>query len=413
MTERRLRVGVAGLGRAFTLMLPTLAADPRVELVAAADPRTDARQRFAADFGARTYPSADELCADPAVEVVYIATPHQDHADHVAQAASRGKHVLVEKPMAITLDECRTMIDAAERAGTVLVVGHSHSFDRPILRTREIIASGAVGGVRMITAQYYTDFLYRPRRPEELVTERGGGVVFSQGAHQVDIVRLLGGGAVRSVRALTGAWDSARPTEGAYAALLTFDDGVIASLTYSGYAHFDGDEFCGGISELGAPKEASTYGAARTALRQVATAAEEAALKSARNYGGAVYSMQSGSASADRNHPVAGAPWHEHFGCVLVSCEHADLRPLPTGVMVYGDTGVRLEPLPKPDVPRAEVIDELYGAVVRGQHPLHGGRWAMATLAVCLAILQSAQERRDVALVHQRDVRSDEPWARD
>src|SRR5258708_38763686 len=107
MAERRLRVGVAGLGRAFTLMLPTLAADPRVELVAAADPRTDARRRVAADFGARTYPAVGELCADPNVEVVYIATPHQDHAAHVAQAASRGKHVVLEQPLAIRLAERR------------------------------------------------------------------------------------------------------------------------------------------------------------------------------------------------------------------------------------------------------------------------------------------------------------------
>src|SRR6266581_6200940 len=303
MTERRLRVGVAGLGRAFTVMLPTLAADPRVELVAAADPRTDARQRFTADFGARTYPSLDELCADSDVEVVYIATPHQDHAVHVARAASRGKHVLVEKPMAITLDECRTMIDAAERAGTVLIVGHSHSFDRPILRTREIIASGAVGEVRMIAAQYYTDFLYRPRRPEELVTGRGGGVVFSQGAHQVDIVRLLGGGRVGSVRALTGAWDPARPTEGAYAALLTFADGAFASLVYSGYAHFDADEFCGGIGELGKTKNASAYGAARRNLERATNAVEEAALKQARNYGGGEYRPPGAIATT--------APWHE------------------------------------------------------------------------------------------------------
>ena len=117
------------------------------------------------------------------------------------------------------------MIEATERAGVRLIVGHSHSFDRPILRAREIIAGGALGKVRMIQAQYYTDFLYRPRRPEELVTAQGGGVVFSQGAHQVDIVRLLGGGRVRSVRALTGAWDAARPTEGAYAALLTLRGG--------------------------------------------------------------------------------------------------------------------------------------------------------------------------------------------
>ena len=166
-------------------------------------------------------------------------------------AAAGGKHVLVEKPMAITLDECRRMIDAVERANVRLIVGHSHSFDAPILRAREIIAGGTLGAVRMINAQYYTDFMYRPRRPEELVTAQGGGAVFNQAAHQVDIVRLLGGGLVRSVRAQTGAWDPARPTEGAYAALLVFDDGSYASLAYSGYGHFDGDELCGGVGELG------------------------------------------------------------------------------------------------------------------------------------------------------------------
>ncbi len=139
MSERRLRVGVAGLGRAFTLMLPTLRADPRVELIAGADPRPEAAQRFAADVGGRAYDSVAELCADPSVEVVYIATPHQHHAAHAQMAAARGKHVLVEKPMALTLDECRRMIDAAARANVHLIVGHSHSFDRPILRTREII----------------------------------------------------------------------------------------------------------------------------------------------------------------------------------------------------------------------------------------------------------------------------------
>ena len=77
-----------------------------------------------------------------------------------------------------------------------LVVGHSHSFDAPILRTRELIASGDFGAVRMINAFNYTDFLYRPRRPEELDTAHGGGAVFNQAAHQVDIVRLLGGGRV-------------------------------------------------------------------------------------------------------------------------------------------------------------------------------------------------------------------------
>ena len=177
----------------------------------------------------------------------------------------------------------------------------------------------------MITALNFTDFLYRPRRPEELDTARGGGVVFSQAAHQVDVVRLLAGGHVRSVRATTGAWDPARPTEGAYSALLTFADGAFASLTYSGYAHFDSDEFCGWIGELGHRKDPARYGAARALTGRPLPREEEAALKIARSYG-ATHERRS-------HRPDA----HNHFGLVVVSCDHADLRPLPNGVSIYGD----------------------------------------------------------------------------
>ena len=393
MSAGRLRLGVAGLGRAFTMMLPTFVADARIELVAAADPRPEATRRFAAEFGARTYDDFAALCADPGVDAIYIATPHQHHAAQAIAAAAHGKHLLVEKPMALSLSECRQMIEAARKATVRLIVGHSHSFDRPIQRTREIIASGAVGAVRMITALYYTDFLYRPRRPEELDTARGGGVLFNQGAHQVDVVRLLGGGEVRSVRAQTGAWDAARPTEGAYAALLTFADGAFATLTYSGYGHFDGDALCGGVTETGAPGKPDGYGSARRSLALIADAAAEAAAKNARNYGGAGYA---GGDVARLRHP--------HFGLVIVSCERADLRPLPDGVMIYGDAEARLDPLPPPDVARAEVVDELHAAVVEGKAPLHDGAWAMATLEVCLAMLQSARDQREVTLQHQAPV---------
>ena len=104
--DRKLCIGVAGLGRAFAVMLPTFTADPRVKLVAAADTRAEARQRFAEEFSASGYATVDELCADPAVDVIYVATPHQYHAQHALLAAQHGKHLLVEKPMALTLEEC-------------------------------------------------------------------------------------------------------------------------------------------------------------------------------------------------------------------------------------------------------------------------------------------------------------------
>lgn len=385
-SERRVRLGVAGLGRAFSVMLPTFTGDPRVALVAAADTRPEARQRFAADFAANTYASIEELCADPAVEALYVATPHECHAQHATLAAQHGKHLLIEKPMALTLEECATITDAARRSGVHVVVGHSHSFDAPVQSLRALIDSGDFGRVRMINAINYTDYLYRPRRLEELDTARGGGAVFNQAAHQVDIVRLIGGGQVASVRAAVGSWDAGRPTEGAYAVLLTFDNGAFASLTYNGYGHFDSDEFEGWVGEMGQKK--TPY--AGPSRRRFSTPQDELAFKNARNYGGAEFRPPDGNASA-----------HQHFGTVLVSCERADLRALPNGIMIYQNGSARLDALPPPRSPRAEVIDELYQAVVNGKTPLHDSTWAMATVEVLLAMLRSAREGSDVRLSHQ------------
>lgn len=389
MTERSLKLGVAGLGRAFVLMQPAFA-HPKIELLGAADPREDARARFAVEFGGRTYASVEALCADHDVDAVYVATPHEFHAQNAITAAQHGKHVLVEKPMALSLDECQAMIEAAQKAGVHLVVGHSHSFDAPIARTRELITGGTFGALRMITALQFTDFLYRPRRPEELEPAKGGGVLFNQAPHHVEIVRLLGGGMVESVRALTGAWDSERPVEGAYSALLTFTNGTFATLTYSGYAHFDSDEFAGWIAESGFAKEPDDYGAARALLRGAKTPAEERALKNARNYGG-----------AENPASPLGSRFHQHFGLVIASCDHADLRPGPKGVAIYGDQMRSFEPVPVPQVPRSEVIDEFHAAIFDGKPPLHSGEWSLATMEVCLAMLQSARKGCEIRLRHQ------------
>ena len=165
--------------------------------------------------------------------------------------------------MAIAIADALRMIEAFKDAATHLIVGPCHSFDAPVLKARKMIESGELGRLRMLHALNCTDFLYRPRRPEELRTADGGGVVFSQGVHQIDIARLLCGRVATNVTARTGAWDPARPTEGAYTALLSFDDGVFASLTYSGYGRFDSDQWQGWIGELGYAKDPGDYGRAR------------------------------------------------------------------------------------------------------------------------------------------------------
>jgi phthalate 4,5-cis-dihydrodiol dehydrogenase len=377
-----LKIGVIGLGRGFALMAPTFRADSRCRLVAAADPRPEARARFAAEFGARVYADGETLCADPDVEVVYVASPHQHHAAHAIAAARAGKHVLVEKPMALDVAECAAMIAAARAAGRELLVGPSHGYDVPVARAAELIAAGRYGAVRLVTALDYTDFLYRPRRPEELNAALGGGVVLSQAAHQVDVVRRLVGAPVVSVRAHVGAWDPARPADGAYTAFLMFDGGAAGALSYSGYGHFDSDEWMGWIGETGRPKDSSVRGAAR---RQLSQAASEADLKAERAYG---------TAAAE----LPPAEHHEHFGPVIISCEHADLRPTADGVIIHGDLETTFEPTLAPTVPRVGVVDELWGAVVEGRPAVHSGDWGLANLEVCRAILRSSAEGREIDL---------------
>ena len=369
---RKLKLGVVGLGRAFALTAPTLAHDQRVELVAAADPRPEAVEKAAKEFGAKGFLSFDELLNGDA-EAIYIATPHRFHAEQAIAAAAAGKHVLVEKPMALSLKECRAMADAAKKHRVHVIVGPSHSFDLPIRKTRELIAR--YGPLRMIMAINFTDFLYRPRLPEEL-----DHALLNQSAHHVDIVRLLAGAPLQSVRAHAVAWDRA---QGAYSALLAFEKSF-ATLVYSGNAHFDSDEFTGWIGELGQQKDLSRYGMARKRLSEK----EESLLKAARNYGGPEFAPSE-------------ARFHEHFGPIVVSCDKADLRPLPTGVMIYADSEQRLEPLPLTDAPRAGVIDELYDAVVNGKAPLHDAAWGLATTEACLAILESAKSGKEIPLKHQ------------
>ena len=376
MTSEPIRLGIVGLGRAFVLMLPAFRSDPRFRLVAAAEPRADSCAAFEAEFGGKTFRDVDALCADPEVEAVYIATPHEFHSDHVISAARAGKHVLVDKPLSISLHYGALMVAAARSAGVQLIVGPSHSFDGPVKLAHEIIESGEFGPLRMIQAQNYTDFLYRPRRPEELRTETGGGIIFSQAVHQIDVVRLLGGGKATRVTAMTGNWDAKRPTEGAYSALMQFESGAFANMTYSGYAHFDSDIWMGNISELGTKKTDADYGNARRSLSCV-SAEDERALKATRTYG-------SGEEPRPPTH-------HEHFGPVIAGCDHADLQLTPNGVEIFGSTERSFRAAPHVERPRSGVLDALFAAIRKGVKPAQTGEWGLASLEVCHAIIESAR----------------------
>jgi phthalate 4,5-cis-dihydrodiol dehydrogenase len=283
-----LRLGIAGLGMAGAMMIHAASRHPGVTLRAAADPHQAPREAFARDFGA-AYADIEQLCNDPAVEAIYIATPHQAHAAHAILAAAHGKHIILEKPMALTLDDCDAIIAAVERCGVTLTVGHTHAFDPAVRTMRRIIAGGEIGEL------------------------------FNQVPHQIDVIRLLGGGRLRSVRAQVSALDPARPTEGSCVAFLAFESGASASLVYSGYDFFDSDELHFWVSEGGAPKCPGTHGAARRAL--AARVAAETQLRI--------------DTYAYREASGAPAPHQPHFGVTIATCARGELRASRDGVIVY------------------------------------------------------------------------------
>jgi phthalate 4,5-cis-dihydrodiol dehydrogenase len=383
-----LRFGIVGLGRAAVATVPAIARHAYTEVVAAADTNADVVERFGQQFPSRGYSRIEELCQDPAVDAVYIATPTHLHTDHVLVAAAAGKHIIVEKPLAITLDDADRMIEATDRAGVQLIVGHSQSYEPPIRAMRALVKSGRLGRLRMINGWYFNDWLYRPRLPGELDTRMGGGVVFRQGAHHFDLTRLIGGGVLRSVRAATGVWDPERPTEGSYAVFLEFEDGAVASLVYSGYDHFHTTELTG-QSEGGTRVEPDqqVHAVARRALQEAAAHGGDAALKGRGAFTG-----------AQRTEP---APYPSYFGLAVVSCERGDIRQTPRGLTVYGDQERWDVPLTPGIAGRDLMVSELYAAVVEGVPPLHTARWAKATLEVSLSVLESSRTHREILLAHQ------------
>jgi phthalate 4,5-cis-dihydrodiol dehydrogenase len=389
MTEI-LRFGIAGLGVASTQILAAFPGREHLQVVAAADIRPHALAQFRDEYDAEVYDSVEEMCQSANVDAIYVCSPNHLHHDHVVSAARNGKHVIVEKPMALSIEECESMNKAVADAGVILLCGHSKSFDPPIRKMRELVRSGELGPLRMINTWNFNQFMYRPRMPHELDPALGGNVVFNQGPHQVDVIRLIGGGMVRSVRAMTGIWDPDRHAEGAWAAYLEFEDGTPSTLVYNGYGHFNTAELHYWIGEGGQPVSPDMNVSTRRRVKEIA---DETTLKERERYGGEAPRNQDGDGARARKQPF--------FGLTIVSCERGDIRQSPDGLTIYGDEGNQSIALPLGSRGRFAELEELYDAVVEGRPAYHDGAWGEATLEVVLAIMQSAKERKEIYMEHQ------------
>lgn len=394
-SPRPLRLGIAGLGVASTLFLPGVEEYPGAQIVAAADRRPGALDAFERRYGGRAYDSVEALCADPGVDVVWVATPNHLHCEHVVAAAEHGKHVICTKPMALSVDEGIRMCEAAERNRVRLLCGQTYSMSPDVQAMRQLVSSGELGRLIAVSTWFYTDWLIKPRAPEELDETLGGGVVYRHAPHLIDTVRLLGGGRVRSVRASAGRWMPERPCPGNFSAYLEFEDGTPATIVYNGYGYFDTSELTWGIGNRMYSDEERIE--ARRELRDGATG------ESAKER------LRFGAESPDPAHrgglavaPPVGTRAHINwFGITLASCERGDVRQSPNGLYVYDANGRREVPVYGGRGTGMLEMREMYEAVFDGKPIVHDGRWALATLEVGMAIVESGDERREVFLRHQ------------
>lgn len=239
----KLRFGIIGCGSIGPTHAAALRQIENVELVAVAD-IIDARARdVARKFSVpRVYQSAEDLIADPQIQAVSLCTPSGLHADAAVKALRAGKHVVVEKPMDVSLEACDRMIDASRQTGKKLTVISQHRFDHATSVVKSFISEGRLGKIILAdasvkwwrTQQYYDSGDWRGTWKLD-----GGGALMNQGVHTLDLLLWLAGD-VKEVcaQARTAAHERIE-VEDLVSAMLTFANGAIGSITAT-TAAFDG-----------------------------------------------------------------------------------------------------------------------------------------------------------------------------
>ncbi|HET7615408.1 MAG TPA: Gfo/Idh/MocA family oxidoreductase, partial [Bacillales bacterium] len=188
----KLRVGMIGTGGISHWHAKQLAELAEVEVTAIADPAPGNREYVIQHYqfgSASQYGDYKEMLEYERPDAVVICTPHTMHVDHVIDSLNHGCHVLVEKPMACSLEESERMINTAEENGKVLQVSYQRHFEPPFLYIREAIAEGKIGKLTSVTASLYQDWKQlsagKWRQDPKL---SGGGMLMDSGSHIIDVL---------------------------------------------------------------------------------------------------------------------------------------------------------------------------------------------------------------------------------
>jgi 1,5-anhydro-D-fructose reductase (1,5-anhydro-D-mannitol-forming) len=221
-------IGASTIGREW--MVPAIGAQPDSTVTAVASSSPERARRYAGELGIpKAYASVTDLLDEPTIDVVYISTTNEWHEPQVLAAVAAGKHVLCEKPLALSLESAQKMVAAASAAGVILGTNHHLRNAATHRAMRHLIRSQAIGwplAARVFHAVYLPVHLqsWRIDRPEA-----GGGVILDITVHDADTLRFALGDEVDEVTAMTANQGMGRVgLEDAVMGVMRFRNGVIA-----------------------------------------------------------------------------------------------------------------------------------------------------------------------------------------
>lgn len=232
MQHSPLRIGVIGCGAMARTHLDTLRNVPEISPQAYSDIRLEAAQRCLETYGGRYATSdPDRLLADPTLDAILICTWHDSHAPLAIAAAQAGKHIFLEKPMALTLAECQAIEEAVTTAGVHMMLGFKFRFAPYVQKLKRAIPWPVLTVGQIVDERWPDDFW--AQHPVH-----GGGNVLSQGVHAFDLVRYLHGR--QPIRVVAGGGALTHPGSpiiDTVAATIVFDDNSIASVIVADAGH--------------------------------------------------------------------------------------------------------------------------------------------------------------------------------
>jgi xylose dehydrogenase (NAD/NADP) len=228
--SKKIHWGLLSTARINRAVIAPLRISSRNELLAVASRSLENAKAYAKEWKIpQAYGSYEELLADREIDVVYVSLPNNLHAEWAMRAARAGKHVLCEKPLALTTAEVDAVAEVARQKGVIIAEAFMYRHHPQTLRVQELVKSGAIGAIKIIRGS----FTFNLDRPEDirLKPENGGGGLWDIGCYPVSYARILAGGQPESVF----GWQQMTPSgvDETFVGQLKFPGGVLAQINCS------------------------------------------------------------------------------------------------------------------------------------------------------------------------------------